>query len=117
MNLSRPRPVLTAVGISGLITSVAGVLTWLGYVGPAAHLSAMADTIGAIVVGAVTLGSHLLAGVSAQSKVTPVDRPQANDGTPLVKQTFTAAVSSTPGEVTTVEDIPDAPADPAPAAQ
>jgi hypothetical protein len=83
VNLNRPRPVLTAAGISGLITSLAGVLTWLGYVGPAADLSNRAQTIGAIVVGAVAIGSHLLAALHAQGKVTPLEQPQDHDGTPL----------------------------------
>lgn len=109
--MDRPRPVLTAAGISGLITSLAGVLTWLGYVAPAADLSARADVIGAIVVGAVTLGSHLLAGLHSQGKVTPVAQPQDHDGTPLVRA---EPIATAPvGDPVDVEPMDaDAPASP-----
>lgn len=108
MNLNRPRPVLTAAGIAGGITSLAGVLTWLGYVGPAADLSDRADTIGAVVVGVVAVGSHLLAGLHAQSKVTPVDQPQAHDGTPLVRaEPVPVAVTVAPGDPIVVEPMDD----------
>jgi len=81
---SRPRPVLTAAGISGLITSLAGVLSWLGYVAPAADLSDRASAIGAVTVGAVTFGAHLLAGLHGQARVTPLADPQTADGAQLV---------------------------------
>jgi hypothetical protein len=104
--VNRPRPVMTAAGISGLVTSLAGVVAWLGYVAPAKDLSDRAGAIGAIVVGAVTLGSHLLAGLHAQSKVTPVDRPQDHDGTALVRvdQAIISAVPAPP-DVITVEPM------------
>lgn len=102
---TRPRPVLTAAGISGLITSLAGVLTWLGYVGPAADLSGRADAIGAVIVGAVALGSHLLAGLHGQSKVTPVDSPQAHDGTPLVRAEPVPVASVAGDDPVTVEPM------------
>ena len=89
----RPRPVLTSTGIAGLITSTAGVLAFLGYSAQASNLSSEATAIGATVIGAVTLGSHVLAGLHAQGKVTPTASPQHDDGTPLVKATATAAVS------------------------
>jgi hypothetical protein len=102
--VTRPRPVLTATGIAGLITSLAGVLGWLGYVAPAAELNDRASVIGSVVIGAVALGSHLLAGLHAQSKVTPVEKPQDHDGTPLVRvdQAIISAVPAAP-----VSDVPD----------
>lgn len=88
----RPRPVLTAAGISGLVTSLAGVLSWLGYVAPAADLSTRADTLGAIAVGAITLGAHLLAGLHGQARVTPLADPKTATGVPLVPADLTPAV-------------------------
>lgn len=90
--MNRPRPVLTAAGISGLITSLAGVLSWLGYVAPAADLSDRAGAIGAVAVGAVTLGAHLLAGLHGQARVTPLADPQTATGVALVPADQSPAV-------------------------
>lgn len=103
--MNRPRPVLTSSGIAGLITSVAGVLAWLGYSDASTGLSAMTTTITAVAIGAVTLGSHLLAALHAQGKVTPNSDPQDHDGMPLVRAD-TAAVAAP------VTAVADASADP-----
>lgn len=68
-----PRPVLTSTGIAGGITGVAGVLGFLGFANAATSLSGAAQGIGAAIVGTVAIGSHLLAGLHAQGKVSPVD--------------------------------------------
>lgn len=87
MNIQRPHPVINKAAVSGLVTSVAGVLTFLGYVGPAAKLDGMADSIGAVAVGLVLLLSHTVPAVLASKEVTPLENPQAADGTPLRKVT------------------------------
>lgn len=82
--MKRPRPVLTTAGVAGAVTSVAGILTWLGYSDAATHLSAESKTLVSLVIGAVTLASHLLAGLHAQAKVTPLEAPRTATGHKLV---------------------------------
>lgn len=72
--MNRPRPVLTAAGISSAIVSLGGVLTFLGYA-QGAELSAESQTITAV---GFTLGVsivHLIAGLIVQSHVTPLSSP------------------------------------------
>lgn len=82
--LTRPRPVLTSAAITGLITSIAGVLTFLGYDNASAHLSTQATTLTSVILGVVLLGSHLAAALHSQNKVTPLVSPQSAEGVPLV---------------------------------
>ena len=81
---ARPRPVLTSTAVAGLLTSVAGVLAFLGYDQASAHLSAATAALTSVVIAVVTLASHLLAGLHAQARVTPRASPRDGDGRPLV---------------------------------
>jgi hypothetical protein len=84
--MTRPRPVLTAGGIAGLVTSIAGVVTFLGVPDVADKLSTQAQTIG--IVAAVLLGLfHVGAAVVAQTKVTPNSDPRDAAGRPLTPDT------------------------------
>lgn len=74
--MQRPRPVVTAAGITGLVTSVAGILAFLGYANASAHISGAAQGIGAGVIGLLGLGSHLLASFHVQNQVTPLSDPR-----------------------------------------
>lgn len=98
MAISRPRPVLTTNAIMGAIMGLAGILGFLGYAHLQTTLSADAQTLTSIVIGAGTLGAHLLAGLHGQGAVTPTVSPQAADGTPLVKAitAITASATETP---------------------
>jgi hypothetical protein len=97
--ITRPRPVMTAAGVSGLITSAAGVLTFLGYNDASAKLSAMATSITSVVIFVVVMGSHLLGGLHAQGKVTPMVAPQDHDGTPLVRIDAVSSLAPAPDPV------------------
>lgn len=82
--MNRPRPVLTAAGVAGAVTSIAGIIAFLGYSDVATHLTAEAQGLGSAVIAALGFGSHLLAALHAQGKVTPGADPRADDGTKLV---------------------------------
>ena len=82
--MSRPQPVVTAGAVAGLVQTVAFVLGFLGYTAAETNLNAEATTIGAIIVGAVTIGAHLLAALHAKGKVTPLSSPVDAHGNPLV---------------------------------
>lgn len=107
MNLSRPRPVLTSAGIAGGITSLAGVLTFLGYDHASAHLSDSTSAITAVAIGVVGLGSHLLAALHGQGKVTPVTAPQDHDGMPLIRADIAASSPTAPALAASVDDLDD----------
>lgn len=81
--MNRPRPVLTRAGIAGAVTAVAALAGWLGYVGPAANLSAHADAIGGVIVAVLAYLPHHVAAKSAEKVVTPTADPRDDDGNPL----------------------------------
>lgn len=90
----RPRPVLTSNAIAGGVTGLAGVLAFLGYANAATDLSGEAQGIGGAIAFLVPTLIHLVTGGVAQSKVTPLADPMADDGTPLVKATTLAEVNA-----------------------
>lgn len=105
--MTRPRPVVNAASIAGLIHSAAVVLTFLGYDEASAHLDAMTTTIVAVALGAFTVGAHLLAALHAQARVTPLADPKTVAGVPLVPADLTPAVLH--ADATVVEPMaPDA---------
>jgi hypothetical protein len=90
----RPRPVLTSNAIGGAVTGLAGILAFLGYANTATDLSGEAQGIGAALAFLVPTLIHLVTGGVAQTMVTPMSAPIAQDGTPLVKATTLAQVNA-----------------------
>lgn len=82
--MQRPRPVLTSAGIAGAVHAVAVVLGFLGYTNAETSLDGETQTIVAIALFLVTAGAHVVAGLHAQQRVTPLDSPRDNSGTTLV---------------------------------
>ena len=107
MSIQRPRPVLTAAGLSALITSAAGVIAFLGYAGTSSTLSGNAQALGSAALVLVNFAVHLVGATFAQSHVTPVADPRTSDGTPLVPVTQLAPLSA-PVQLgpATVETLP-----------
>lgn len=82
--MKRPRPVLTAAGIAGAVTSLASLAAWLGYADIANDLSTRASTIGSLVVVLLGYLPHHVSAVVAERKVTPTADPRNDDGAQLV---------------------------------
>jgi hypothetical protein len=90
--VNRPRPVLTAASIAAAVHALAAIVAFLGYTNIETNLDGSAETIGALVVGAITVGAHLIAGFSAQSHVTPLADPKTVTGESLVPASSATAV-------------------------
>lgn len=82
--MNRPRPVITKASIAGLITSIAGVLTFLGYSQQATDLSTGSQSIAGVAIGIVLLASHILPALSAQKEVTPLVDPMTSASEQLI---------------------------------
>lgn len=74
--MSRPRPVLTSAGITGLIQSIAGIFAFLGYSDVSNGLSTNAQALVSAAIFIIATGGNLLHGLFAQSKVTPISDPK-----------------------------------------
>lgn len=81
---TRPRPVLTAGTVVGVVHAIAFVAGFLGFANAETRLSNSAEAIGAVIVGAVVLAAHLLAAWHAQAQVTPLADPKDALGRALV---------------------------------
>lgn len=84
--MKRPRPVLTASSVSGLITGIALVAAFLGYAQVSKDLSGAAQTIGSTVALILPIVTHATAGVVAQRAVTPMSDPRDKNGNALVPE-------------------------------
>lgn len=71
-------PLVTAAGITALVTALLGVLVAFGL-----NLS---DTQTASILGVVAVVAPLVVALVVRGKVTPTADPQTNDGVPLVPQ-------------------------------
>jgi hypothetical protein len=98
---ARPQPVVNTETFKSSIQTVAYVLTFFGANDAAGWLDAKTSVLVAVGIAAVNFGGDLAAALHAAGKVTPKDRPQADDGTPLVRvdQTIVSAVPGPSGAV------------------
>lgn len=73
--MTRPRPVLTAASLAGIVQAVVLVLSFLGYSAVAAHVSAQSATLVSLALAVLSMVAHVAPHVWSQSKVTPISDP------------------------------------------
>jgi hypothetical protein len=90
MTDTRPSPVLDQAKVAALATFLTAALVTLlarrGVLLPADLSDPIADLIGVGLTALVGVLSTLWAAIRAKGKVTPVEDPRDDDGTPLVRQ-------------------------------